>query len=169
MKPEVIVDLGVDWGFSTFCFAMPQIGHVYGIDSFGGDDFTGPSDKNQFEFVNSQRKQLCLEDNITFIQGYFDEVAKTWDKKIDILHIDGSHHYEDVKNDFKTWSKFVNDDGVILLHDTEVEELYGNTYGVKRFFEEIDLPKCNFVHSYGLGVISKNKKLISTIKKTFDL
>ena len=169
MKPEVIVDLGVDWGFSTFCFAMPQIGHVYGIDSFGGDDFTGPSDKNQFEFANSQRKQLSLEDNITFIQGYFDEVAKTWDKKIDILHIDGSHHYEDVKNDFETWSKFVNDGGVILLHDTEVEELYGNTYGVKRFFEEIDLPKCNFVHSYGLGVISKNKKLISTIKKTFDL
>lgn len=35
-NPAVIVDLGVDFGYSTFCFALPQIGKVYGIDSFEG-------------------------------------------------------------------------------------------------------------------------------------
>jgi hypothetical protein len=27
--PEIIVDLGVDYGYSTFCFALPGIGRVY--------------------------------------------------------------------------------------------------------------------------------------------
>jgi hypothetical protein len=29
VTPDVIVDLGVDHGYSTFCFALPVIGHVY--------------------------------------------------------------------------------------------------------------------------------------------
>jgi hypothetical protein len=74
-----------------------------------------------------------------------------------------------VKKDFETWSKFLNDDGVVLLHDTCIESLNGNEYGVKKFFDEIDLPKVTFTHSYGLGVVSKNKDLIETIKKQFNL
>lgn len=165
MNPKVIVDLGVDYGFSTFSFAIPRIGHVYGIDNFVGDSFVG-EDKERFKynFVTMKREKLHLKDNITFIEGSFDEVAKTWDKPIDILHIDGSHHYEDVKKDFETWSKFLSDNGVILLHDTAIESLYGNEYGVKKFFEEIDLPKFNIEHSYGLGVVCKNEVLLNHIK-----
>jgi predicted O-methyltransferase YrrM len=167
MKPEVTVDLGVDWGYSTFSFALPRIGKVYGIDNFSGDDFIGSV--NSYPFVDMKKDKLHLQDNLTFIKGDFNEVAQTWDKKIDILHIDGSHHYEDVKKDFETWSKFLNDDGVILLHDTCIESLNGNEYGVKKFFDEIDLPKVTFTHCYGLGVVSKNKDLIETIKKQFNL
>jgi predicted O-methyltransferase YrrM len=170
MKPKVTVDLGVDHGYSTFSFALPRIGHVYGIDNFVGDDFIGKEDLGlKHSFVMMKREKLHLQDNLTFIKGDFNEVAQTWDKKIDILHIDGSHHYEDVKKDFETWSKFVNDDGAILLHDTCVETHDGKKYGVKKFFEELDLPKVTFGHSYGLGVISKNKDLIETIKKEFNL
>lgn len=169
LKPEVVVDLGVDWGFSTFSFAMPRIGHVYGVDTFEGDDFTGKTGGYNYDYVLSKREKLFMNDNVTFIRGYFDDVAKTWDKKIDILHIDGDHKYESIKNDFETWSKFVSDDGVILLHDTCVENAFGNEYGVKKFFEEIDLPKCTFTHTYGLGVVSKNKQLIELIQNNFDL
>jgi hypothetical protein len=110
-----------------------------------------------------------MDENVTFIKGDFNEIAETWNKKINILHIDGSHKYEDVKNDFETWSKFLSDDGVILLHDTCVESAFGNEYGVKRFFDEIDLPKCTFTHTYGLGVVSKNQQLIKLIQNNFDL
>lgn len=168
LQPKVVVDLGVDLGFSTFSFAMPRIGHVYGIDTFEGDDFTGKTDGSNYNYVLSKREKLFMNDNVTFIKGYFDDVAKTWDKKIDILHIDGSHHYEDVKRDFETWSKFLSDDGVILLHDTCVESLNGNEYGVKKFFDEIDLPKFTFRHSFGLGVVSKNKSLIDYIQNNLD-
>lgn len=168
LNPNVIVDLGVDYGFSTFSFAIPRIGHVYGIDNFTGDTFVG-TDENRlkYNFVTMKREKLHLQDNLTLIEGDFNEVAETWDKKIDILHIDGSHNYEDVKKDFETWSKFLNDDGVILLHDTCIESAFGNEYGVKRFFEEIELPKFTFTHCFGLGVVSKNQNLIDHIKENF--
>lgn len=168
VTPENIVDLGVDYGFSSFCFAMPRIGHVYGIDSFEGDQFTGAS-HGSYDFVIEKQKRLLMEDNLTFIKGDFNEVSKTWNKKIDILHIDGSHHYDDVKNDYETWSKFLAEDGIILFHDTCIEELNGNHYGVKRLFEELELPKVTFTHSFGLGVASKNKDIIDKIKETFNL
>ena len=41
LKPKVTVDLGVDYGFSTFCFAVLGFGKVYGIDSFEGDEHAG--------------------------------------------------------------------------------------------------------------------------------
>jgi len=161
-NPEVIVDLGVDFGYSTFCFALPNIGTVYGIDSFEGDSMTG---FHHHSYGPAKQKKEELElDNITFIKGYFDDVAKTWDKEIDILHIDGFHTYKAVKNDYDTWSKFVKNDGVILFHDTEVE-----SFGVKQFFNELELPKTNFKFCYGLGVVSKDEKLIDEIKIEFNL
>lgn len=162
-NPEVIVDLGVDWGYSTFCFALPKIGTVYGIDSFEGDDHAGI--RNTYNYVLDRQRELKLE-NISFIKGYFDEVAKNWNKPIDILHIDGFHTYQAVKHDYKTWSKFVKDDGIILLHDTLVTD---HPFGIKKFFSEIELPKTNFEFCHGLGVVSKDSSLIEEIKKTFNL
>jgi len=159
-EPETVVDLGVDYGYSTFCFALPEIGHVYGIDSFEGDEHAGV--KETYDFVLKKKDELEL-DNITFIKGYFDDVVKTWEKPIDILHIDGLHTYEAAKNDFEKWSPLLKENGVILMHDTMVER-----FGVKDFFEEIDLPKTNFKHCNGLGVISKNSNLINEINKNFE-
>lgn len=168
MKPEVIVDLGVDWGYSSFSFAISRIGHVYGIDNFVGDDYVGIDEGRQkYQFVMMKREKLHLKDNLTIIEGDFTEVAKTWDKKINILHIDGDHKYESIKNDFETWSKFLDDNGVVLFHDTCVEEYEGREYGVKKFFDELELPKFTFEHSFGLGVASKNKDLIDQIKSNF--
>lgn len=162
-KPKVIVDLGVDYGYSTFCFALPGIGKVYGIDSFEGEEQTG--ERNTFDYVNEKKKQLNLN-NITFIEGKFDDVAKDWNIPIDILHIDGHHSYESVKNDYMTWAKFVKDDGIILLHDTCVKE---PGFGVHRFFDDISLPKTNFPFCSGLGVISKNSDIINKINSVFKI
>lgn len=161
-KPEVVVDLGVDYAYSTFCFALPRIGKIYGIDSFEGDRHAGP--KNTYNFVNKKKEELGF-DHITFIKGYFDDVAKTWEEPIDILHIDGLHTYDAVKNDYETWNKFVKEDGVILFHDTCVNN---PDFGVRRLFDEIDLPKVNFQLSNGLGVVSKDQTLIDEIKKEFE-
>ena len=158
-QPKVTVDLGVDYGTSTFSFAVPNIGMVYGIDCFEGDAHTGI--RQTLPLVKSKAKELDLG-NILLIKGYFNDVAESWTQNIDILHIDGFHEYLAVKNDFNTWSRFLNNDGVILLHDTRVEH-----FGVKDFFQEIDWPKINFQHSAGLGIVSKNKTLLNTICDTF--
>ena len=50
------------------------------------------------------------------------------------------------------------------MHDTMVEN---PEFGVSRFFKEINLPKTNFEHCNGLGVVSKDINLINEIKKNF--
>jgi predicted O-methyltransferase YrrM len=160
-NPSVIVDLGVDYGFSTFSFALPEIGEIYGIDCFEGDEHAGF--RNTFKYVNLKKKQLRYE-NITFIKDYFDNCAKEWSLPIDILHIDGRHKYEDIENDYQTWSKFLNKNGVILLHDTCC---YNTDYGVHEFFDQINISKVNFTNSFGLGIITNDEQLLDDIKKNF--
>jgi hypothetical protein len=159
LKPESVVELGVDYGFSSFVFARAGAGMVYGVDSFEGDPEAGKRDT--YDSVVERQRELGIK-NLTLIRGYFSEVAKTWDKPIDILHIDGRHRYEDVKEDFKTWSRFVRPGGVILLHDTAVLR---EPYGVHRFFQEIQMPKTAFTHSNGLGVVSSDSDLIARIRR----
>lgn len=172
LNPTTIVDLGVDLGYSSFCFAEVGIGHVYGIDTFEHGTMTGPRDNDEFrriymqgakdpeEFVNKFKKDNFI-DNVTFIKGYFSDVLKTWDKKIDILHIDGMHTYDAVKEDYETWSKWVDPFGVVLFHDTV-------TFAdVRRFVNEIPLPKLNFPTSHGLGVVSRNTELLDKIVVNF--
>ena len=159
MQPKVTVDLGIDYGYSLIAFAHNNPGKVYGIDGFEGDVWTG--ERNTYDQVSGYVTNLQLN-NVTLIKGFFDDVVKTWDTKIDILHIDGFHSYEAVKNDFEKWSGFVNSTGVILFHDTDSHD---SRFGVKQFFSEIDMPKHELFGFQGLGIVSNNKKLMKKIKE----
>ena len=159
MQPKVTVDLGIDYGYSLIAFAHNNPGKVYGIDGFEGDVWTG--ERNTYDQVSSYVTNLQLN-NVTLIKGFFDDVVKTWDTKIDILHIDGFHSYEAVKNDFEKWSGFVNSTGVILFHDTDSHD---SRFGVKQLFSEIDMPKHELFGFQGLGIVSNNKKLMKKIKE----
>jgi Methyltransferase domain len=161
LQPKVTVELGVDYGFSSFTFATPGIGNVYGVDSFEGDPEAGHRDT--YDDVIRRRDELGIK-NLELIRGYFSDVAKTWTQPIDILHIDGRHRHEDVKEDFEIWSAFVRPGGVILLHDTCVDK---EPYQVNLFFAEITLPKTNFEFSNGLGVVSTDQAIIDKINRVF--
>jgi hypothetical protein len=41
------------------------------------------------------------------------------DIKIDYLHIDAGHSYENIKQDFELYSKLLNKNGIISVHDTD--------------------------------------------------
>jgi hypothetical protein len=69
---------------------------------------------------------------------------------------------EAAKSDYDTWTRFLKPKGVVLMHDTCVDG-----YGVKDFFSTIELPKVNFGHCYGLGVVSRDEKLIEEIQAVF--
>ena len=155
LRPEVVVELGVDYGYSAFAFALPNIGTVYGIDWFEGDDCAGH--RNTYEQVRAEMVNLGLR-NLELIHADFSSAARSWQRKIDILHIDGDHDYASVKRDFELWAKFVRDDGVILMHDT-----ISFPDDVGRFYDELQLPKFNFTHSNGLGIVCRNRDLLAQV------
>jgi tetratricopeptide (TPR) repeat protein len=158
-----VVELGVDYGYSTFVFANAlkgTTGTIYGIDLFAGDVHAGY--RNTYEGVIKNIKDHDVT-NIEIIMGDFTHVSKLWNKPINILHIDGLHTYEAVKNDFTNWSKFVDDSGIILFHDTAIQH-----FGIKDFFRELDGYRLYFTHSAGLGIYTKNEQLYKLILSTFD-
>jgi len=57
---------------------------------------------------------------------------------VDLLLIDADHSYEGFKSDFETYSGFVRHDGVILCHDTEVEDLSPPyAFGVGKYLRNV--------------------------------
>lgn len=158
-NPQTIVELGVDFGYSTCCFALSGIGMVHAIDWFKGDEYTGFRDNHEFV-----KKHLELFEckNVNLMAMSFEEALAGWHEPIDILHIDGFHTYDAVRNDYTEWGGFLKPNGVVLIHDTCID-----WFGVKDFFNQIQTPKLNFKTSCGLGVISDDVKLLEDIRKNF--
>lgn len=162
-KPEVVVELGVYFGHSlaTMAEGCEDAGldtQLYGIDHFMGDEHAGKFDT---EVEDVATECLSKYKNVTLIKKCFNRALEDWEKRddtrIDLLHIDGRHYYEDIKEDFNNWSKFVPKGGRIILHDTQV---VGRNFGVKKFFAELQEkhPEWEFserLESNGLGIIKK--------------
>ncbi|MBN8575709.1 MAG: class I SAM-dependent methyltransferase [Cytophagales bacterium] len=148
----VIVEIGSFQGRSTVSFALGCVGtqkHVYAIDLFEGDnDMYGVGDF-QNRFVHHV-KSCGVEAHVTPIKQHSLEVAATWSKPIDVLFIDGSHEYDDVKADFHAFFPFVKKGGIIAFHDIK-----GKWEGVIRFWNETQasglLEKVGAVSSLGYG------------------
>lgn len=166
MRPAQIVDLGVDYGYSTLVFANAArangFGTVTGIDLFEGESMTGfrNTHANILEWI----KALSLQ-NTKIIKGDFYEISLSWKRPIDILHIDGFHSYNAVYNDFISWNGFVKEDGIILFHDIHVPN---PEFEVINFFRTLSEGyKLYFLESYGLGIYTKNEALYNLILLTF--
>lgn len=158
INPKTIVELGVDWGFSMFTFAYPKIGEVYGIDWFQGDPHAGLRDTKEYVLNLYKKLKDKYNINVNIIKGDFTDISTIWTKKIDLLHIDGFHSYEAVRQDFKNWSRFMTDSGIILFHDVEIFD------GVKKLFSEIEGYKLIRSGSCGLGIWTRDKEVYEKIR-----
>jgi len=100
----------------------------------------------------------------------------------DIIFIDGLHIYEQVKKDIQNSLKFLNSDGIILLHDCAPlkirdqmvprshEAWYGDTWKAiveSRTLKELDT--YTLLADNGIGIIlkNKNKKILNLNIKNF--
>jgi len=162
-KPKTVVELGVYLGHSlaTMAEGCRDVGvdtKLYGVDHFQGDEHAGMFGPEIEQIAMGALNQYP---NVTVIKKTFNEALKDWkqreDTTIDLLHIDGRHFYEDIKEDFGNWSVFVPEGGHIIMHDTQVTE---RNFGIKKYFAELQQthPEWRFserTESYGLGIISK--------------
>lgn len=163
MNPKVIVELGSHYGCSAFTFLQAIKDwnlhtKFYAIDTWTGDKYT----KNDYvENIYEEYKRVrtaCFEhQNNEMMRMEFDEAVFLFeDNSIDLLHIDGSHIYDDVKHDFELWKDKVKKDGVIFLHDIAEDIVLGEKMGSHFFWNELKNEYPFFVefqYSYGLGII----------------
>jgi hypothetical protein len=165
LHPKTIVDLGFDRGLSTVAFAYRNRGHVFGIDWFDEGNYATKCFALDSAFRNiSNAIRFHYVKNIHLLIGPFKEIAKTWNRKIDILHIDWAHTYQSAKHHYDNWSRYLDVNGVVLIHDITA---YPKEVG--RFFDELPFPKAVFPHGQGLGIASNNRELIEEIKRKFSL
>jgi predicted O-methyltransferase YrrM len=152
-KNAVIVEIGSFKGRSTVSFGFGCVGtsrHIYAIDLFEGDNnMYGAGDF--LKIFNDNVSSCGLSNYVTPMKMHSLEAAKKWNRPIDILFIDGSHEYEDVKADFFAFYPFVRPGGIIALHD-----IHGMWTGVIKFWGEIKeqelLLNTGKVSSMGYGV-----------------
>ena len=76
---------------------------LFGIDSWAGDihmgDYGGDSVYSDLSTYISDKFPSA-----TLVREKFEDAAKTVDNNcVDLLHIDGLHTYDAVKQDFETW------------------------------------------------------------------
>ncbi len=158
LRPAVFVELGTHWGHSyfTFCQAVAENGlgtRCHAIDTWQGDPQAGLYGEEVFRAVC--RENIPYQSFSTLHRCTFaDAVPAFADGSIDLLHIDGLHTYEAVKQDFETWLPKLSSRAVVLFHDTQARH---EDFGVWRLWAELTArypAHLEFKHASGLGVLA---------------
>ncbi len=158
LKPQRVVELGTHYGCSFFSFLQAckdnnLNSEIVAIDCWEGDPQAGFYGEDVWDTVNRTIKEKFPNQNSRLIRKYFcDAAADVEDESADLIHIDGLHTYEAVKEDFTTWLPKLKPNGVMIFHDVNSKL----KYGTNDFWEEItQVYKDSYLfhHSWGLGVL----------------
>lgn len=160
VRPKKLVELGTYNGMSYFSFCQSMMensidGLCYAVDTWGGDDHTGDYDDSVFEDVRVHSRQHYRGISYLMRMLFNDAVGHFEDETVDLLHIDGLHTYDAVKEDFDNWYPKVRPGGIILFHDIEARQ---SDFGVWRYWAELEKKYETFAfhHGFGLGVLRKS-------------
>jgi hypothetical protein len=158
MRPRTYVELGTHYGASFFAVCQAIEAHQIdctpvAIDLWLGDEHTGYYKENVYRAFNIVHQKKYGGVGLV-LRKDFNEAANHFEQKsIDLIHIDGLHTYEAVRNDYETWLPKASESGVLLFHDTTVRE---REFGVWKLWDEIKDKHVSFqfTHTHGLGIIA---------------
>jgi len=164
LRPRIVVELGTYSGssFAAFCQAVEACGldaRCYGIDLWEGDIHMGKFEEDLYQEISAYIASTYPAIATLVRKDFNAAVADFADQSVDLLHIDGTHTFEAVSNDFQTWLPKMSDRGVVLFHDVNVTvENTGPAsarFGVRPFFDSVKprYPHFEFAHCWGLGVL----------------
>ena len=151
MRAKVCVCLGSGGGFIPRIMTQARV-DLYDTGIFEGDRDFNWGDIGVTYIVDAANKvggevDWLKEDSFLRKNFYPRIINETTEKayknffvkediKIDYLHIDAGHSYEDVKRDFEQYSKLLNKNGIISIHDTDIN--YSKNYIVTKDISDQD-------------------------------
>lgn len=158
VKPDSLLELGSQYGCSLFAFCQSIKDNnlktkVCAVDKWSGDVGAEHSGEEVFEIVGKIKSAYFNHLDIALYPMLFDDALHLFDdNSFDVIHIDGSHAYQDVEHDFTMWLPKLKEDGIILFHDvfSPIES------GACDYWEKIKSDYetyFEFKHSCGLGVL----------------
>ena len=162
-QPESTVELGTHFGCSLFSILQALVdakasGSLHAVDTWEGDPHAGRYGKWVFQHFSSNLAKLTESFGITEVEvelhrGLFSEALPSFDDhSIDLIHIDGFHSYDALREDFESWLPKLAPNGLVLLHDIAPDSGYGSA---EYFGQQIEgtYPAFSFSHNFGLGVV----------------
>ena len=109
----VIVEIGSWKGKSTTCLGLGSRAgknvRIFAID---------PHADYRFGEFKENIQRAGIADLVTPIASKSQDAAGDFHEPIELLFVDGSHEYDDVKADFDQWVPKVVDGGTVAVHDT---------------------------------------------------
>lgn len=142
MSKSTILEIGVLAGLSTSFWAkgaQESGSTVHAIDPFDHDiaeqrrhhersasacDADTPAvcleQKCSRDEVARLLDSLDLHGAYRLIEGYSDEVARSWELPLHILFLDGDHNHSAVRRDFVEWAPWLVPGGLVVVHDSNM-------------------------------------------------
>jgi predicted O-methyltransferase YrrM len=135
---RIIVEIGVAEGASAVGLhqAMPEKGTLYLVDPFH---------LSRVPVLNFEKRAAKRAVNASgrartvWIEEFSHDAVKAWKDPIDFMLIDGDHREKAVERDWREWSPFVREDGVVAFHDARLFPggWPSPDYGPVRFIDRI--------------------------------
>lgn len=160
LNAQKVLEVGVRFGNSTISFlhAMKETGGVlYSVD------------KDQCDVAVERVRKRGLDSCWYFTVQDSNEYAKSWKGSLDLLFIDGDHTFYGAAADFRNFSKYVRNGGIILLHDSycSSKTVVKGNIGVHKLVESIargefvglgyanDFEVVTLPYGYGMTIVRK--------------
>lgn len=110
LNPKVIVEIGIKEGgnLKILSTLLPEEGLAIGIDPRKEIPWKMNDAKCKVSHIaGDSHSKDTIKKLVMLLKG----------QKIDLLFIDGDHSYQGMLQDFKDYSPFVRDGGIIAIHD----------------------------------------------------
>lgn len=130
----IVVEIGSYLGASSV-FLAKGLGHsggkLYCVDTWKNQGMS-EGERDTYEVFLSNT--VGYKDRVVPLRGFSCDVAKGFDRKIDLMFFDGDHSEDGVKSDVSSWFPKLKPGAVVVFHD------YGWAEGVQKTVCEDVLP-----------------------------
>ncbi len=112
-RPITVVEIGSSRGRSTIA-----AGHALAARANGGTLYAiDPQDDDRFQQLRTNLSSAGVESVVRIIRATSREARKQFAEPVDLIFIDGSHEYEDVRDDLRDWLPLVRPGGIVAVND----------------------------------------------------